>query len=298
MILTKKLSVKLLPTARISRFFAVVLLLFTFNIAKAGLPEEKPGSRAAGLAYSTVSLTDGWALFHNQGGIGFYESIWIGAHHENRFLTPELSFSAIGALLPVKYGTFGLSIKRLGFSQFNQTKIGLAYGMKLAPNFSAGVQLNAHYVYFAGVYGSTAAITAEGGFIYSPNDRLNIGFHILNPTRTILVEKERIPTLFNLGLSYQLSEMVVVTSGVEKNIDTKFDFKAGVEFEPIKNLAFRTGVSSNPSLLSFGLGYKVNAFQMDFAFSRHEMLGYTPHFSVSYIFGNPKTKGAPEPTLP
>jgi hypothetical protein len=294
MIVLKKISETFSTIARLLKPLAVVLLILSFFNTHAGLPEEKPGSRAAGLAFSTAAFNDGWSLFHNQGGIAFIENIWVGAHHENRFLTPELSFSAIGALLPVKYGTFGLSIKRLGFSQFNQTKIGLAYGMKLTPTFSAGVQLNAHHVYFAGVYGSTAALTAEGGFIYSPNDKLNIGFHIINPTRTILIEKERIPTLFNLGISYQIGEMVLLTSGVEKNIDKEVDFKAGLEFEPIKNLAFRTGVASNPSLLSFGLGYKLNAFQMDFAFSRHEMLGYTPHFSVSYIFGYPKTKGAPE----
>lgn len=184
----------------------------------------------------------------------------------------------------------------MGFSQFNQTKAGIAYGMKLAPTFSAGIQLNAHRVYFAGEYGSTTAFSAEGGIIYSPTSSLDIGFHILNPTRSRLYDEERIPTILNLGLAYQLSEMVNVTAGVEKNIDADFAFKAGIEFMPINNLYFRTGMASNPSLLSFGLGYEYSSIQFDFAFTRHEILGYTPHFSLSYTFGQKDRTLSTEPS--
>ncbi len=281
---------------RVVNTLVIILLLLIPVVSNAGFPEEQPSSRAAALSYSVVGLTDGWSLFYNQAGLAYQENVWIGVHHENRFIAPELSFSAIGALMPVKNGSFGLSIKRLGFSQFNQTKAGLAYGMKLAPTFSAGIQLNAHHVYFAGEYGSTTAFSAEGGIIYSPTSELSIGFHILNPTRSRLYDEERIPTLLNLGLAYQLSEMVNVTAGVEKNLDAQFAFKAGIEFIPINNLYFRTGMASNPSLLSFGLGYKVSSLQFDFAFTRHEILGYTPHFSLSYVFGKRETSTPIEPS--
>ncbi len=262
------------------------------SITLADFPQEQPGSRAASLSYSAAALTDSWSLFYNQAGLGFAEHSWVGVHHENRFITPELNFSAIGVILPVRVGTLGVSVKRLGFSQFGQTKFGLAYGMKLAPTFSAGVQLNAHHVFIAGEYGSATVMSAEGGIIYSPSDRLNIGVHIVNPTRSKLLEEPRIPTMFNLGLAYQISEMVLVTSGVEKSLDDPFSFKAGVEFMPIKNLAFRTGMASKPSLISFGVGYQVASIQMDLAFTRHEILGYTPHFSLSYLFGSNKQKSS------
>lgn len=252
--------------------------------AWAGLPEEQPGSRAAALSYSVTSLTDGWSLFHNQGGLGYQEHAWIGVHHENRFITPELNFSALGGIIPVRTGSLGISIKRLGFSQFNQTKFGLAYGMKLAPTLSAGIQLNAHHIYFAGEYGSTTAFSAEGGIIYAPANNFSVGLHVINPTRTRLHDEERIPTLLNLGLSYQLSEMLMVVAGVEKNLDADFSFKAGIEFVPINSFYLRAGMASNPSLLSFGLGYKISTIEIDLAFTRHEFLGYTPHFSIAYTF--------------
>lgn len=265
--------------------FVAVLNLFPFG-ALAGIPQEQPSSRAAALAYSVTSLTDGWSLFHNQAGLGYQEHSWIGVHHENRFITPELNFSALGGIIPVKSGALGISIKRLGFSQFNQTKAGLAYGMKLAPTLSVGVQLNAHHIYFAGEYGSTTAFSAEGGILYSPTNNFSVGVHVINPTRSRLHDEERIPTLLNLGLSYQLSEMLMVTAGAEKNLDADFSFKAGIEFVPINNLYFRTGMASKPSLISFGIGYIINAIQIDIAFTRHEFLGYTPHFSLAYTFGS------------
>ncbi len=263
----------------------VLLMALCPKEATADFPEEKPGAKAASLGYSTTAVVDGWSLFHNQAALGYINNPWVGVHHENRFISPDLSFSALGGLLPVKVGTLGVSVKRLGFSQFSQTKFALAYGMKLAPTFSAGVQLNAHHVFIAGEYGSAMVLSAEAGLIYSPNDNLNVGFHIVNPTRSRLYDDERIPTLLNLGLAYGIGDMVMVTSGVEKNLDAAFSFKAGVEFEPVNSLFFRMGMATDPSLLTFGVGYYLPKVHIDLAFSRHEMLGYTPHFSLSYTFG-------------
>ncbi len=277
----------------------VILTIFLpFNKLLAGFPLDQPSSRAASLGYASTGLLDGWSLFYNQAGLGYQEYSWIGVHHENRFITPELSFSAIGALLPVNTGTLGLSIKRMGFNQFNQTKAGLAYGMKLLPTLSAGVQLNVHHVYIAGEYGSTSTFTAEGGILYNPSPNLYIGLHILNPTRSRIQEDERIPTILNLGLAYNLGEMVLITTGIEKNLDAKHSFKAGIEFTPIKNLSFRTGLASNPSLICFGVGYQIGPIQMDMAFTRHEYMGYTPHFTAAYLFGQRKKNVPDEPSYP
>ncbi len=264
-----------------------VLAMLPFSL-RADLPYEQPGSRSAGLAYTIAALYDEWSLFHNQAGLGYQEHAWIGLHHENRFVTSELSFSAIGGIIPVKPGSFGISVKRLGFNKFSQTKFGVAYGMKLAPSLSAGVQLNAHHLFFAGEYGSTTAFTAEGGIIYTPINQLSIGVHVFNPTRTKLHDQERISTTFNLGIAYQISDALMVTAGTEKDLTHKFDFKAGVEFLPISNLYLRAGMASNPSLLSFGMGYRAKNLQVDFAFTRHEYLGFTPHFSLGYTFGRKK----------
>ncbi|HZJ74041.1 MAG TPA: hypothetical protein VFC87_04495 [Perlabentimonas sp.] len=278
-----------------NNFWRLLFVTFLFGTvfaptATADFPEEQPGSRAASLGYGTTALVDGWSVFYNQAAMAYATSPWVGVHHENRFITPELAFSALGASIPVKVGTIGLSIKRLGFSEFSQTKIGLAYGMKLAPTFSAGVQLNGHHVFIAGEYGSAMALSAEGGILYSPSESFNVGFRVVNPTRSKFIEDQRIPTTFNLGIAYQIGHMVLLTSGVAKTLDRPFSFSAGTEFSPIKQLYIRAGMATGPSILSFGVGYNVANFTIDFAFTRHEILGYTPHFSLAYTFGGIKNR--------
>lgn len=284
----------ILSSQRLLIVFVFVTLLFP-SFCRAGLPEEQPGSRAISLGYSAVALDDSWSLFYNQASLGFQKHTWVGVHHENRFITPELNFSGVGFLQPVWKGTFGLAIKRMGFSQFNQSKFGLAYGMQLAPSLYAGVQMNFHHVFIGGEYGSTSAFSTEGGLIYTPSSNLTVGAHILNPTRSKIHNDERIPTILNLGIAFRMGENVLLTSGAEKNIDAKATFKAGLEFIALKSLALRIGTATEPSLLSFGMGYQMAGLQIDFAFTRHEYLGYTPHFSLSYLFGQRKKPETIEP---
>ena len=84
---------------------ALLVGVFFAQTARADFPEEQPGSRAASLGYGATALIDGWSIFHNQAAMAFGNSPWVGVHHENRFITPELAFSALGASIPVKVGT-------------------------------------------------------------------------------------------------------------------------------------------------------------------------------------------------
>jgi len=263
--------------------FFLFLFLVPYGL-KADLPDQKPSAKAAAMGNIGVTQTDGWSVFHNQAGLPLAKNIWIGAHHENRFVSPDLNFSALGVVLPVWNGAFGFSIKRLGFSSFSQNKLGISYGMKLAPNFSAGVQVNAHHIFIEGEYGQTTAFSAEGGIMYNLNHNLRIGFHIVNPMRSKIYESERIPTLLNLGVSYKLGETLLISAGAEKNIDAKPSLKVGAEFEPIQSLFFRTGFSTEPNKIGFGIGYQFKAIFIDLAFTKHQYLGYTPHVSISYTF--------------
>lgn len=266
--------------------------------AFAGLPEGVPGSRAAAMGNTGVSIVDSWSVFSNQAALAFIEHSSIGLHHESRFISPDLSFSALGFVYHVKPGTFGMSVKRLGFTEFSQTKAGLAYGMKLAPRFSAGVQINLHNVNASGVYGQATAFSVEAGLYYTPSKNLSVGVHVVNPSRSKIHGDERIPTVFNLGIAYKLGEKVILTGAAEKNLDFDPNFKAGLEYSPINNLFFRTGFSTNPSLLSFGLGYNYRGLQFDFAFAKHQYLGYTPQVSLSYVFGAKSANSESEPKLP
>jgi long-subunit fatty acid transport protein len=62
-------------------------------------------------------------------------------------------------------------------------------------------------------------------------------------------------------------------------------FRAGIEFSVVKNFVLRTGIATNSTLISLGMGYKTKGLSIDLAFSYHQYLGYSPFITLSYNFG-------------
>ena len=58
--------------------------------------------------------------------------------------------------------------------------------------------------------------------------------------------------------------------------------KAGLEYCIIDILYARVGISNNPNIVSFGAGLHLGNFRLDFSSSMHQVLGYSPQFSLIY----------------
>lgn len=250
------------------------------------------GGRSAGMANASVTLNDFWAIHHNQAGLTGIKNFSAGVYYENRFGLKELGIKAGAVVLPTKTaGVFGLSMTYFGYSQYNESKIGLAYAKAFGEKFSAGVQLDYLSTHIAENYGSHSAVAGEIGLRFQANKNLCIAAHIFNLNRAKLADynDERIPTMVRFGLSYAFSEKVLVTAETEKDIQYDPVFKAGLEYHPIDVLYFRTGISTNPVLNAFGFGLEFKNFKLDFSTSYHQTLGFTPQFSL--IFNTTKSTG-------
>ena len=66
----------------------------------------------------------------------------------------------------------------------------------------------------------------------------------------------------------------------EKSLTQKLRIKSGIEYEIQKGLFLRTGIITHPVQNTFGLGFNISRINADVAFSHHETLGFTPHFSM------------------
>jgi hypothetical protein len=263
--------------------FLPLLILFSFTCYATG--ENWPiGGRGAGMSNASVTLTDFWSINHNQAGMIGVKTISSGIYYENRFGLKNLSIKAGAVVLPTRSGVFGLSMTYFGYALYNESKIGLAYAKSFGTKFSAGVQLDYLGTHIAENYGNASAVAAEIGLLYQVNKNISIGTHVYNPTRAKVASynNERAPTILKLGLSYQFSEKVILAIESEKDIQHNPVFKAGVEYRPIKALYFRTGISTNPVLNSFGFGIEYHNFNLDFAASYHQALGFTPQCSLVF----------------
>jgi len=260
------------------------MILLLPAISFSSEPYKFPGARASGLGNSSIALADPWSIFNNQAGLGWQRSYWAGVYQENRYFMKELSYSSLGGCIPVRPGTFGLGLTHFGYSQFSQSRFGLSYGMMLSKTVAAGVGLNYHTVRIAGGYGSADCITAEGGIIFQPSEKIAIGAHVFNPSRSALGSSQNLATTFGIGLAYRPVDYVLVVLQGDDNTLASPAFRTGVEYSPVSRLSLRAGLSSNPMILSFGLGWRIKEICFDLAFSYHAVLGYTPYISLSYTF--------------
>jgi hypothetical protein len=189
-------------------------------------------------------------------------------------------------------GAFGLSVTSFGYSAYNETKAGLSYGQKLSDKIAIGVQLNYINVKLGQDYGQKSTLTGAVGFIANLSKEIAVGVHVYNPTRTKFADynNEKLPTIMKLGLDYKFSDKVFLAVETEKDIDFGAVVKVGVEYNPIDILYLRGGISTNPTLSSFGFGLKLKDFKLDLSSSFHQTLGITPGISIIYQKDNSAKK--------
>lgn len=261
------------------------LLILTLEAHPAG-EYNTVGGRAAGMGFCSVAIADPWSVFNNPAGLSWVNKINAETYFENRFLMKELGLKAIGVDLPVKGGTFGLSFQEFGFSLYNEMRTGLAFGKKFGKPFSAGVQLDWLRIHLAEDLGTKNLFTFEIGLQYHINHSLSLGVHLYNPLSIKLVsyQNERIPSVFNLGLAWKFSEGFITTIEVEKDIQLKPIFKAGLEYHFVKPVYVRIGLLTNPTMFTFGFGVEYGQVNFDFSSSYHLVLGYSPQVALSYEF--------------
>jgi hypothetical protein len=267
----------------IKKIFLSFSLLCIINAYSFASGDNWPvGGRSAGMANASVTLNDLWSVNNNQAGLSGIKNISDGLYYENRYGLKELSLKAGAIAIPTKAGVIALSVTSFGYAKYNEGKIGLAYAKAFGDKFSAGVQLDYLSTYIGENYGFSSTVAAEIGLRYQMNKNLCIGAHVFNPTKAKVADynDERAPTVAKLGLSYSFSDKVIVAVESEKDIQYKPVFKAGVEYRPVKQFYFRTGISTNPVINAFGFGLEFKHFNFDFATTYHRTLGYTPQVSL------------------
>ena len=252
-------------------------------VCYAGNDNYPLGARSAGMAAASVMLTDIWAAVNNQAALGYLEQPVAALYYENRLNVRELALQAGVFAIPVKSTVIGVNYRYFGYSKYNEFKLGLAVGKRLGEKFSMGIQMNYFHTNFAGDYGSTGLLCGELGLLYEPVENLRVGAHLFNvwQSRQKVNIDGQPPTIMRFGIGYAIQEKAVISVETEKDLRMDAIFKAGLEYSPVNNLFLRCGVSNgNIYQYAFGVGYGINKFTIDLAFSHHKFLGYSPHVSI------------------
>lgn len=264
---------------------AVICILFSLTL-KAGNENYLVGAGPAGMANSYVMYSGIWSTYHNQAGLANLNHVTAGFYFENRYGISELGVQSFAISAPYKNGNFGFSLSRFGYSEYNENKFGIAYAHSFGEKISAGIQFDYFFLHLPDDYGTRGAFVIEGGILAEPIEKLSLGVHIFNPTRTKIADyqDERIPTIMRAGMGYAFSEELNFSIETEKSLEEDVRFKTGIEYMVISDLYLRAGIATNPNQNYFGIGYKLKRLTANMTFSTNPVLPMSSHFSIIYTF--------------
>lgn len=265
---------------------ALLFILAVFKISKGSGEWLATGGRSSAMGSSSVSVSDFWSVNNNQAGMAFFDKTAVGFHYENRFLIKEMASQTGAFTFKTKYGMFGTTLSYSGDANYNTTKAGLAYAMKLGNRFAAGIQLDYIGTALGEEYGKQSNFTFDAGVLIKINEELTFGVHTFNPVHVKIADynNERIPVILNAGFGYTFSDKLLLTAEAFKNSEYPLEFRTGAEYKLSRMAHARVGISTNPARYTFGFGLEMKNFTLDLSSSYHTELGYSPQISLQFEF--------------
>ncbi|MBR9777017.1 MAG: hypothetical protein GYB55_19155 [Cytophagales bacterium] len=261
------------------------ILLFTgTSWGQNGMDHFPKGAQSLGLGNASVTLHEPWAIFNNIGALGKGTTdILAVVGYDHRLGLNELTTLAAGITIPTEnLGILGVGVSSFGGELFNQQQIGigLAKQMGLA---SLGLKINYFQTNIEG-FGRSARPVLELGGTAELFPGVFFGAHLYNITRAAISKASLnyLPTIVKTGISYRPSDNLMVNVETEKELSSPAQFKAGIAYSFEEKFWARTGITSQPNNLYFGIGFRPRRFQVDYALSRNYLLGFTHHFSLNY----------------
>lgn len=264
----------------------LTILCNTFFVAS-GAGEHKPtGARSASLGGCSVTQSDIFACINNQAALASVRDFSAGSCFQKKWMLRDLNSGSLVLALPLKPGTLGFSFSNDGYSKFNESKLGLAYGMKLNEYLQVGVQLDYLQFSFSDIYKDKKTVTFEVGLLYSLNRNLMFGVHVYNPLNAELskLTNEKISSSINLGAAYKVGNEFILYAEIKKCIHHEVNIMAGAEYSFTKLFYLRAGISTSPATYNIGVGIKTSKLIIDIASTTHQVLGTSPQISLAWKF--------------
>ncbi len=273
------------------RTFLLLSLLFIFN-SQALFAQTLRRPLAApylGLGAYSLNHIDVFSFTTNQASLAQLDKSAAGVFGERRFLLSELNNYSAVVGIKTKSGNFGLKTSYSGFTDYNETQLGLAYARKLGDKIDVGLQFNYNGVNIP-TYGNESAISFEVGTVLHVSEKLHAGIHVNNPVggKFGKEQQEKLSSVYSVGVGYDASQKFFISCEIEKEEDQPINITAGIQYKLISQLLVRGGVSSATSSFWMGLGLTIKSFRIDVTSSYHNQLGVTPGLLILFNFNADK----------
>ena len=233
-------------------------------------------------AYSK-SFQDAFSVISNIGALSTLKDFNAGVYGEKRFMLAETGLYTAVVAVPTASGNFALQADYSGYQAYNESQIGIAYGLPVSEKIGIGAKFNYYHLRIPS-YLNASAINFEIGSVIHISDQLHTGVSIYNPLSSSLGKNtgEKIAAVYKAGIGYEMSASFFTQLEVIKEKDKDVNVHAALQYRPIKQLCARAGILTGTSSWYFGVGYLYKQLRMDFSFSFHQQLGISPGLLLLY----------------
>lgn len=268
---------------RINYLWAVLLL----GVSGLGQPlhaQNSMGATSIAMGQTGVAIPNSnWSIFSNvallstdQTHISFYGFRYVGI--------AEITDIAANVTTQTEWGTIGAGVHRYGFNLFNENRFLLAYKNSL-DRFHYGASVSYTHIFQGGNYGAAGAIGFDLGLAAEITDDLWFGARATNVNQPSYGDTdEQLPRELATGLSYLLTQEALITAEIVKDVMFPLSFRNGVQFEVIRALFIRAGITTKPETYSFGFGYHSSSWEVNFGLQQHNPLGMSPALDLAVKF--------------
>jgi hypothetical protein len=274
------------------------------------------GVRPISMGKAFVAVADDTnAGYWNPAGLAIMHSPQMSAMYSNPMNyaliggagVKDIGYHTVSAAYPMRFGAVGLNLAYLSVGDIEEVIKGsngepiftgnkfedkeLAVILSYANSITDQVQLglNLKFVQQSLWDNKGSGIGLDIGALYEPVYNLTLGLmlqDLVEPKLKLLEDgtEYSIPRKLRLGISYKMmDDMVLVATDIDKASGRSVKFHVGAEIEPMKDLAFRVGYTTDTGEISAGVGVQVSLIQLDYGFGFLN-LGSTHRVSLTIDF--------------
>jgi hypothetical protein len=273
-------------------FFQIFSILGYPTILVSSVVEDLPvGGRAIGMGSAYVAVALGpESVFFNPAGLSQARGPALTLFISHPYGLRELTHETLSAVVPTRYGSFGLSLQTFGHTLYRENTLAIGWGNPYREKVHYGILIRALQLQIQ-KYGSDAVLTLDIGCLLRLTDKITCGIAATNLNRGgIGRQNESLPQITRIGISYTPCPGLLFSAEIDKDPRFPAELKGGVEIRPLSNLSFRCGFGREPSYVAAGIGLAWDIFLCDYGFTSHPVLGATHQGSISIDLNPPRRK--------
>ena len=258
-----------------------IALIITIVISIPAFSQATLGARELSMGRATTALPESdWSLFSNPAmitgtrpGISFFGVRYYGLD--------EITDLAVALVIPSPVGTLALGAHRFGDDLYNESRLRFGYKHRYQ-GLHFGMVANYNHLAIGGGYGSAGALGLDVGIAAMILDGLWLGAKATNINQPAYGDygnaREELVRDLSIGLAYELSDLLLISSEAVKDIRFPLAYRAGVDVKILGGFRGRAGVTTEPVTFAGGFGLLSKIWTVNVGVQQHEnpLLGLSP----------------------